>query len=154
MVDSPAREEEHGHVHYSSSVIDGVAPAAKLPSLWQDGQNAVVAIDPDIIPLDAAVSAAYKFSDVCYVWIERHPAAGPQHYCVFLRPKHPPIDLAVLVGEFTNELVDQRLRQRLEVQAGPLRTIIAAQAFAEGNLLNPADQTDYRGDHQNVAARR
>jgi His-Xaa-Ser system protein HxsD len=127
-------------------------PAA--PSLWQVDESAVVVVDPSIFPIDAALRAAYKFTDQNFVWLERHHSVGPDQYCVFLRPKSPRRDLDVLVGEFINELIDQRLRHRLEEQMGPLRTIIAAQAFAEGNLLNPADGDDYRDDPAGAATRR
>lgn len=135
-------------------MTQGIETDAAQPSLWPSEHSVVLAVDPSIFPIDAALRAAYKFTDLCYVWIERHPAAGPERYCVFLRPKRPPVDLSAIVGEFTNELIDQRLRQRLEEQSAPLRTIIAAQAFAEGNLLNPGSAGDYRADPEGVSARR
>ena len=42
------------------------------------------------------------------------------------------------IGEFFNELLDQQIRFSLDAEFAPLRTLIVAQAFSEGNLL-PAD---------------
>ena len=61
-----------------------------------------------------------------------------------MRPKAVS-DLDHLLGEFANELVDQQLRVRLETQFADMRTLIVAQAFSEGNLL---DSTQIEGDIQ------
>jgi len=56
-----------------------------------------------------------------------------------------------LAGDFSNELIDQRLRERLEQQFGDVRTLIVAQAFAEGNLLDAASADgDYASDPQGI----
>lgn len=54
------------------------------------------------------------------------------------------------VTAFVNELTDQQLRTVLEAEFGALRTLVVAQAFSEGNLLDPDrdtadDETDNRG---------
>ena len=56
-------------------------------------------------------------------------------------------EVAPVIGEFCNELLDQQLRLALSREAGPIREILFAQAFAEGNLLDPQrDEGDYQSD--------
>ena len=105
----------------------------KAPSLWSLGDHICHLVDPAIYPTDAAVAAGYKFTDRAYVWLES--AADGAGYYVFLRSKSHQDDLLALSGAFINELLDQSLRLRLERQFGPLRTLIVAQAFSEGDLL-------------------
>jgi hypothetical protein len=60
-----------------------------------------------------------------------------------------------LVGEFCNELTDQQLRVVLEKEFGELRTLIVAQAFSEGNLLDPDRETaDDKADPRGTRIRR
>ena len=45
------------------------------------------------------------------------------------------------------DLCDQALREDLEREFGAVRTLIVAQAFSEGNLLDPGrDDADHRLD--------
>ena len=54
-----------------------------------------------------------------------------------------------------NELVDQQLRVQLDAEFRDVRTLIVAQAFAEGNLLDPNDERiDYRTDPREAGKRR
>src|SRR5436189_5559653 len=96
-------------------------------------------IDREVFSIDAVLRAAYKFTDRAHVFIQTHDTR-PNRWLVVLRPKTEAQDTHDLAGNFANELIDQRLRERLEQQFGDVRTLIVAQAFAEGNLLD--DQAD------------
>jgi len=141
MEAKPGRQENDRHNHRSDEITEGVERTAARPSLWQPFERlATLAVDTRIFSVECVLKAAYKFTGTCHVWVERDVAAISSERClVFLRAKHAGLDLATIAGEFSNELIDQRLRQRLEAQFGDLRTVIAAQAFSEGNLLNPGD---------------
>jgi His-Xaa-Ser system protein HxsD len=120
---------------------EGICRTDGAPSVWSDAKgNLSLLVDTSIFSLDAILRAAYKFTGTCYVWVEQSHVASRHLVC--LRPKQSHTDLAALAGNFSNELIDQQLRAQLEQQFGDLRTIIAAQAFSEGNLLGP--QTDPR----------
>ena len=93
--------------------------------------------DMRIYSVDAILRTAYKFTDAYYVWLERE-AHSTESCLVFIRAKRATASMESVSGEFSNELIDQRLRERLEQQFGQLRTLITAQAFSEGNLLDPA----------------
>jgi His-Xaa-Ser system protein HxsD len=95
--------------------------------------------------MEKAVSrAAYKFTDRCYLFLSR---SEPGWMKVTLGTKDEKQNLASLLGEFCNELLDQQIREDLAKEAGPIRDLIVAQAFAEGNLLDPQrDDGSYEDD--------
>jgi His-Xaa-Ser system protein HxsD len=116
-------------------MIDGMAPAGDVSAqIWDKGGNAVLEVDATIYPIVVALAAGYKFTDRAYVWLQSSAHQG--RYLVFLKPKSEADDLVQLAGAFSNEMLDQALRHQLEERFAPLRTIITAQAFAEGNLLD------------------
>jgi His-Xaa-Ser system protein HxsD len=128
--------------------------SASSPSIWDAGGHAGLRLDPDIYTVDVALAAGYKFTDRVFVWLQSDPGSGG--YIVFLRPKNPQdaANLSALAGEFANELLDQALRERLERQFGSVRTLIVAQAFAEGNLLDAVSTSDARTDPEGAGSRR
>ena len=116
----------------------------------RDGSRVVIEIDTSIYSRDAAIRASYKFTDRCHILLDSHPTR-PDHLLAYLDPKIATIDLQTLYGEFANELLDQQLRERLEAQFGDVRSLIVAQAFAEGNLLDrDRDEGDYVADPRNI----
>ena len=108
--------------------------------------HVAVPIDLTLYSLDAVMRAAYKFTDRCFVFLQRE--TGKAHLLtIFLVGRARSTDLSTVVLEFQNELLDQQLRVRLEEQFKDVRTLIVAQAFSEGNLIDPAaDDGDYRID--------
>ena len=113
---------------------------------WKlDQAHIAIPVDLQVYSLDAAMRAAYKLTDRCFVFLERDQSSGG--LMVFLIARSPSADLSPLALEFRNELLDQQLRCRLEEQFRDVRTLIVAQAFSEGNLVDPdADAGDYRDD--------
>jgi His-Xaa-Ser system protein HxsD len=106
-------------------------------------------VDASIYSQDAVLRAAYKFTDRCYVFIEH-----PGNFVVALTPKDTLASRA-LIGEFCNELLDQQVRESLSREFGDLRTLIVAQAFAEGNLLDKErDEGNYQADPLGIGKRR
>jgi His-Xaa-Ser system protein HxsD len=109
----------------------------------QDGCVALE-VDREVYSKDAILRAAYKFTDRCYLFIQTHYSRDDR-WVVVIRPKSDEISADDLAGDFANELIDQGLRERLEQQFGDVRTLIVAQAFSEGNLL---DKDRAEGDYQ------
>jgi His-Xaa-Ser system protein HxsD len=105
--------------------------------------------------VSSVLRAAYKFTDRWHLFLTR-TAEAPGDILAVFTPKSPDGRIEnSLMGEFANELLDQRLRETLEQEFGPLRTMIVAQAFAEGNLLDTdRDDGDYRSDPRGAGRRR
>jgi His-Xaa-Ser system protein HxsD len=100
-------------------------------------------VDLGVYSIEAVLRAAYKLTDRCYILLKRTDG----HVVAFIVGKAPGEEVAEVVGAFANELIDQQLREQLERRFEPIRTLITAQAFAEGNLLEPErDDADYNRD--------
>jgi His-Xaa-Ser system protein HxsD len=135
---------------------DGIksTPPPQLQAWTLKGTRVALEVDLSIYSLEAIFRAAYKFTDRCYVFLSRDPAQ-PGTIAAVLAAKNQAADLGAIVGDFANELLDQRLRESLETQFGQVRTLIVAQAFSEGNLLDPIqDDGDYRSDPHGIGGRR
>ena len=103
-----------------------------------------IPVDLSLFTVDAIMRAAYKLTDRCFVVLQKPSST---QCTVFLVARASTTDVGPLGREFHNELLDQQIRCRLEDQFGDVRTLIVAQAFSEGNLLEPdADTQDYRTD--------
>jgi His-Xaa-Ser system protein HxsD len=118
--------------------IHGVAP-----SVWDTADCISLEADTTIYPIPAAIATGYKFSHRASVWLQPSLHVGRYHICI--KPKPAVADRSDLVDAFINELLDQTLRQQLNQQFGPLRTLITAQAFAEGNLLDAVSEAPDAG---------
>ena len=121
-------------------------PGASVPVVTRTHGFVGVRVAREVFCLDALLRSAYRFTDRCHVFLES--GDDDRFWVAVLRPKGE-ADADVLVGDFANDLIDQQLRMRLETQFGHLRTLMVAQAFSEGNLLDPSQidgdpQTDPR----------
>jgi len=126
----------------------------RLPGRDPESGAFALSVDLSIFSREAVLRAAYKFTDRCHLFVERESDDGGRLVVTF-RPRNPESGLADLVGEFSNELVDQQLREQLACEAGPIREMLVAQAFAEGNLLDPdRDEGDYVLDPKGIGGLR
>jgi His-Xaa-Ser system protein HxsD len=115
--------------------------------------TAVLQLDTTLYEVDAILRACYKYTDRCYLFLAREPEMEHLVNVYFMSKRQP--DLATVLGEFCNELVDQNLRLTLSKEFGPIRELIVAQAFSEGNLLDAQrDEGDYAGDPLGIGERR
>lgn len=113
--------------------------------------TACVTLSRSVYTLKAVLAAAYKFSDRYAVLVDTE---GDDRWAVFLVGPEGG-ELNSVLAAFANELGDQQLRGLLEQEFGDLRTLIVAQAFSEGNLLDPGrDAADDRADPQGTGQRR
>lgn len=134
--------------------MDGVRDRNASPiSLGLEGAM-VVEVDTALYALAAVFRACYKLTDRCYFFLAR-AEDNPGAILVHISPKQPDANLRQYLGEFCNELLDQQIRETLSREAGALRDLIAAQAFAEGNLLDSQrDEGDYETDPRSIGSRR
>src|SRR5947209_1429400 len=88
-------------------------------------------IDTEIYDEEAVFRACYAFTDRCYLFLRDR---GPSSVTVVFRRRQSPRTLDVLVEDFANELISQRLRVLLAAETKSVRELIVTQAFAEGDL--------------------
>src|SRR5262245_24880521 len=142
--------------HHPQVTIEGLAHRSALSEgSWGSlDQRVALEVDTSIYGLNAVLRASYKFTDRSYVFIDRDESR-PGTLIVALMLKDPKSDPTTLLGDFANELLDQQVRESLAREFGDLRTLIVAQAFSEGNLLDPErDEGDYRSDPLGIGKRR
>jgi His-Xaa-Ser system protein HxsD len=119
---------------------------------WVAGKSAgAVSISRDVYSRRAVLAAAYKLSDRCAVLVDTD---GEKRWVLFLIMAAAQ-DPRSLMQALIKELDDQALRDQLEEQFGAVRTLIVAQAFSEGNLLDPErDDADHNADARGTGERR
>ena len=94
--------------------------------------TAVLSVSRQIYPRKAVLATAYKLSDRYAVLID---AEEEDRWTLYVLGS-PDADPVQVVKVLIKELVDQALRVQLEEEFGAVRTLIVAQAFSEGNLLD------------------
>lgn len=124
-----------------------------LPLATAGGPTVAVDIDLGVYSLEAVLRACYKFTDRCYILLAR--GEEQDRLRIFVQAKKLELDVQALIGELANELLDQQLRRVIAEEVGPVRELIVAQAFAEGNLLDgDRDDGDYESDPRGIGRRR
>ena len=117
--------------------MDGVQRSNAGPRPMVLGKaEAALELDTTLYHREAVLRTAYKLGDRMHAQLA--PGEGKNSLRVTLSIKTG--DLEEGVGAFLDELVDQQLRHVLEREMGPLRELIVAQAFAEGDLLWPMEE--------------
>jgi His-Xaa-Ser system protein HxsD len=135
------------------SGIEGSKESAAFPVETVGGATVALEIDLGVYSLEAVLRAGYKLTDRCYLLFTR--STVPDRLRAFLQAKRDGEDVEVLVRELANELLDQQLRRMIAEEVGPVRELIVAQAFAEGNLLDrDRDDGDYESDPRGIGRRR
>jgi His-Xaa-Ser system protein HxsD len=134
--------------------MDGLRASAAEPKAFALGEALLaVEVDLSLYSLPAVFRACYKFTGRCYVILSRTEVPGWLTVTLLARTSEP--IAGSLVGELYNELLDQQIRQNLEIEMGVVRELIVAQAFAEGNLLDPLrDEGSYEEDPLGIGQRR
>lgn len=93
--------------------------------------GAAVSVSRSLYSKRVVLAAAYKLSNRWAVLVDD---AGPERWMLYvLGPGQS--DTAVGLSALIHELTDQAIRERLDEETRDLRTLIVAQAFSEGNLL-------------------
>jgi len=104
-----------------------------------------VTVDTSLHSRRAIFEACYKLTDRAFVTLARD-RENPSLLIVGFRARQGSLDPSI-AGVFVNELIDQEIRGALDREMAPIRDLIVAQAFAEGNLLDSLrDEGDYGED--------
>jgi His-Xaa-Ser system protein HxsD len=100
--------------------------------------------------MDALFRVCYAFTDKCYLFLEPKEET-PSVINVRFTRKEADHDLAPLAGEFSNALVDQRVRLEISAETKAVRELIVAQAFAEADLIDRSlSESSYIDDPKGI----
>jgi His-Xaa-Ser system protein HxsD len=109
----------------------------------------VVAVNSDLYSREALFRVCYLFTDRCYLFLVQDENS-PVIQVRFTR-KGPDTDLNEMAGEFSNELINQKVRLDIAAETKAIRELIVAQAFAEADLLGGGDsEAGYLDDPRRV----
>jgi His-Xaa-Ser system protein HxsD len=97
-------------------------------------EQTTLTVDITVYSKTCIFRACYKFTDRAYILLSRAPDA-PDQIIISFAAKREIGDMQEIIGEFSNELIDQAVREALDERFAPIKNLIVAQAFAEGNLL-------------------
>src|SRR4051812_10877511 len=112
-------------------------PWVKVTTLdWNDSADAyLLTADLSIYSLDAVLKTCYLFLDRCYIFVEPDESE-PNQVRIYLTPQSPLDDLEQVLGEFSNRLIWQAVRQKVAEETQPIREMIVRQAFTEAGLTD------------------
>src|SRR4051812_13359621 len=88
-------------------------------------------VDTALYGRDALFQACYKFTDRCFLFLA---VSAPEKVVVSFKPRDDSVSIDSVIGEFANELIDQRLRADIARETREVRQLIVRQAFLEGGF--------------------
>jgi His-Xaa-Ser system protein HxsD len=115
----------------------------------QDGAL-LMSVNLDLYSLEALFRVCYSFTDRCYIFLDHNGDTSIVN--IHLAKKSSNCDLTALAGEFSNELIDQKVRLDIAAETRTIRELIVAQAFTEADLLDRcASEADYNQDPRDIS---
>ena len=115
-----------------------------------DDDSLIVAVNSDLYSREVLFRVCYLFTDRCYLFLVQEEDS-PVIQVRFTR-KSPDTDLNEMAGEFSNELINQKVRLEVAAETKTIRELIVAQAFAEADLLEgDAPEASYLDDPKGIA---
>lgn len=109
-----------------------------------------ISVSLGIYPLETLFRVCYLFTDRCFLFLS--PNEDRSAVKVQFAKRIPDCGLRAVVGEFGNELVNQRVRMDIANETRSIRELIVAQAFAEADLLDRSiPNSDYHSDPKGIA---
>jgi len=91
-------------------------------------------VDTRIYSLEAVFRVCYAYTERCYLFLA--PATQEAVVTVRITGKQHDLDLDIIAGEFSNALIDERVRRDIATETMTIRELIVAQAFAEADLID------------------
>ena len=88
-------------------------------------------LDTLLYPETAIFRTCYLFTDRAYIFLKTEK---PNEIIVEFRAKKSIENLDSVVGEFGNELINQRIRLQLGAETQKIREMVVAQAFSEADF--------------------
>ena len=123
----------------------------KIISIEYDSDKSVtLEVDTAIYSVEALFRVCYTFTDHCYLFLG--PAAQAAAVTVRITGKKSDVDLRIIAGEFSNALIDERVRRDIAVETMAIRELIVAQAFAEADIIDrTCSEASYLDDPKRIA---
>lgn len=113
-------------------------------------ESLCVCIDTAVYSLEALFRVCYAFTDRCYLFLQ--PEEGSSVIKVMFARKTPDWNLSSVAGEFSNELINQKVRLQIASETRAIRELIVAQAFTEADFLDRSlSESSYIDDPKGVA---
>lgn len=94
----------------------------------EEGKTIVLSLDLDLYSKKTLFRCCYKFTDRLYVYIEKNQNS----LSIYLTAKNDSFDLNNIVGEFSNELLDQELRTLVLDDTKTIRDTMVTRALFSG----------------------
>ncbi len=104
---------------------------AVVETLEQSEEVVLLRVDTSLYARESLFRACYQFTDRCYLFLRPD---GDQAIVVEIRRKQTSPAVNELVGEFSNELLNQQIRTEISRETRAIREMIVAQAFKESDL--------------------
>lgn len=112
--------------------------------------SVTIAVNLNIYSLEALFRVCYAFTDKSYLFLTIEES--PSIVNVRFARKHSDCNLGTVAGEFSNELINQKVRLDIARETGPIRELIVAQAFAEADFLDASvSEASYLDDPSGIA---
>jgi His-Xaa-Ser system protein HxsD len=111
-----------------------------MPSLqlsWVEDvtkESLSVCVNTDLYSTEALFRVCYLFTGRCYIFLAQDERSSVIK--VHLTRKSSDADMNEIAGEFSNELINQKVRLSVAAETKQIRELIVAQAFAEADLLD------------------
>ncbi len=91
-----------------------------------DENKLLLKIDCNIYEKEAVMQASYKFTDKCYLNIEK----ADNYFEVYIQGKENTADLEKIALEFGNEIIDQQIRLQTGREFKEVREQLVKKAFS------------------------
>lgn len=119
-----------------------------IHNIGQDEAN--FEINLKVYPANVILKAGYIFVDKCFIYVDQKEK---DRFIVHLKTKNPNYKINKIVGEFLNELLNQRLQDEVNKETGRIRELLTAQAFSEVKILNDESSKvlSYKNDPLNIS---
>lgn len=121
-------------------------------------EHLAIRVNLDIYPLNALFRVCYLFTDRCYLFLSEDELPSEQMATmtntvrVRFAKKAADCDLYTIAGEFSNELINQKVRFDIAAETGLIREMIVTQAFTEADLADRSHSgADYRDDPRGIS---
>ncbi|MCB1033737.1 MAG: His-Xaa-Ser system protein HxsD [Acidobacteria bacterium] len=133
----------------------GIAPSeVSLGPVRLGEQLFALEVDTSVFEVPALIRACYRLTERWYLFLARREEE-PSRIVVSFWPRIKGHDAGRAAQELGNELIDQQLREDLSRRMQGVRELILAQAFAEGDLLDPQREGgDYESDPAGIGQSR
>ncbi|MCU1329949.1 MAG: hypothetical protein JWN34_5319 [Bryobacterales bacterium] len=91
-------------------------------------------VDLSVYSSEAVLKSAYRFTGRCYVVLQR---VADEMMSVRIRPKNANEDPDAVLGEFLNDLLDQRLRSLIAAETVTARDLVLRHALSKAKFIRP-----------------